>query len=403
MFLFRLLNFLAGYLKVICPAAFSREVVNRLARQEIDYWELKRGAEGELSFYILEKEFRRLQKSEGEPIAYHVSRRYGLPQWLARYHRRFGIPIGMILLLVLTKLSTQFVWEVTVSGNETLSDAAIIDSLEELGCAVGSYIPDVDFYRICHAFILENEEVSWISVNMIGTTARVEVIETDVKGNLEEEGNGTPSNLVARFDGEIVRTETASGKVTVMAGQTVTAGQLLVSGVVDIGREEEGRFHLVRARGKVYAQTTRRISVEVPLNREKITVLGEEVVEKTIKFFGKNIKLKENSSILPEGCDIIEKSRRLVLWEQLAGGIPLPIYLTTSTYELRETTTVLLTRDEALAVARQEMAELFQHEFAEADILSRAESIEESEDRVVLHWDIVSVENIAHEVPIGVS
>ena len=403
MFLFRLLNFLSGYVGVICPADGAREAVNRLARHNIDYWALKREENGDLSFFILEKEFRRLEQIEGEAIAYRVSRRFGLPQWISRYRRRVGIPIGLVLLLVLTKLSTQFVWDVTVSGNETLSDAAIIASLEELGCAVGSYIPDVDFYGICHAFILENEEISWISVNMIGTTASVEVLETDPKGSIEDEGNGTPSNLIASFDGEIVRTETASGKVTVMAGQTVAAGQLLVSGVVDIGREEEGRFHLVRARGKVYAQTARRLSVEVLLNHEKTTVLGVEVVEKSVKFFGKTIKLKENSSILPEGCDIIEKSRRLVLFERMAGGIPLPVYLTTSTYEVSETTTVLLTQEEALAIAKQEMAQLFQREFSDAEILSRAESVEESDDRVTLHWDIVSIENIAREVPIGVS
>ena len=47
------------------------------------------------------------------------------------------------------------------------------EALAQLGCGIGTYIPSVDFYGICQRFLLENERVSWISVNMVGTTAEV--------------------------------------------------------------------------------------------------------------------------------------------------------------------------------------------------------------------------------------
>ena len=403
MFLFSLLNNLAGYVELECPAALTREAVNRLAANELDYWALRRRVDGALTFSMLEKEYARLMATDGPPIAYRIVRRKGLPQFLRRYRKRIGLPIGFLLLLILTKLSTQFVWDITVSGNEVLSDTAIVESLEELGCSVGSYIPSVDFYRICHAFLLENEEIAWISVNMVGTTAQVEVIETAAKDGAEENGNGTPSNLLARFGGEIVRTETASGKVAVAPGQTVEAGQLLVSGVVDVGREEEGRFVLVPSRGKVYARTERSLTVEVPFLQTKKVLAEERTYEKIIKFFGKNIKIKENSSILPDGCDIIEENRRIVLLEELAGGVSLPIFVKTKSIRCYQDVTVSLTADEAKTVAVLEMTALFEAEFKEAEILARTETVETSSEGLRLVWQIVSIENIAEESPIGLS
>jgi len=407
MIIFRILNFLAGYRRVSCPAERTADAVNLLMREEIDYWELKREENGELTFSILEREYKHLL-SLADGLPFRSLCRYGLPQWIGRYRKRLGIPLGFLIFLLLTKLSTQYIWEVTVSGNETLTDAEVQECLEELGCGIGSYIPSVDFYNICHEFILANEDVSWISVNMVGTTARVELIEASCKGQIDNGGNGTPSNLLAACDGEVVRTETASGMLVVKAGQTVTKGQLLVSGVVDVGRNEDGRFVLVRSRAKVFAKTNRTLEVVVPYETVKKTVVGRETVKKSLKFFGKTIKLKENSSILPEGCDIIEENRRIVLFEgdKLTGGIPLPIRLITFYRETIAEERVTLTEEEALIAAGIEMATLMERELPDAEILSRTVKVEnrmtEEGDALVLTWEMTCIEDIAVESPIGV-
>jgi similar to stage IV sporulation protein len=226
MLLFDALNFLAGYRELSCSAEDAVGVMNLLHNGDFDYWDAKRIKDGDLTFCLLEKEYRRFVK-ESDEVSHHTVRRKGLPVLLSRYRRRVGLLIGLLVFVFLTSLSTRYVWEVTVSGNETLTDAEVMACLEDLGCGVGTYIPSVDFYEICHRFLLEKEEVSWISVNMVGTTARVELIESETKGNVENGGNGTPSNLIAERDGVVVRTETASGKLSVKAGDAVKKGQLL--------------------------------------------------------------------------------------------------------------------------------------------------------------------------------
>ncbi len=407
MLLIRFLNAIAGYREMVCPAACGAEVLSLLVEGKLDYWDVRREEET-LSFCLLEREYRQLRRLAGElPLTTH--RRRGLPQWLARHRRRLGVPLGFVIFLLLTHLSTQYVWDVTVSGNETLTDAEVQACLEELGCGVGSHIPSVDYYAICHQFLLANEKVAWISVNMVGTTARVELIEADSKSPLDDGGNGTPSNLLAARPGVIVRTETASGMTVVEAGQTVTEGQLLVSGVVDVGRnEEEGRFRLVRSRARVFARTERRLEVVVPYETVKRTPMGRKTLKKSLKFFGKSIKLEENSSILYEGCDIIKEDRRIVLFEgdTLTGGIPLPVSIVTESYEIYAETAVRLTEEEAMRVAVIEMSDLFSQTLPDAEILTRTVTVEERETEagraLVLAWEITCIEDIARESLIGV-
>ncbi len=407
MFIFKLLNFLAGYKNISCTSQYANETVNIIVKNELDYWGMKREPDGELRFSMLTSEYKKLTEITKNGLS--VERTKGLPQLVHRYRKRVGIPIGLVILIVILKLSTMFVWDVTVSGNESVSDAEIIECLESLGCSVGTYIPSVDFYNICHEFILENESISWISVNMIGTTASVKVIERDAKESLDDDGNGTPTNLVAARDGIIYRLETSSGKSSVKVGDPVTKGQLLVSGVLEIGNPEEGKFTLVRSRGRVFAETERVFTVTVPLKNIKKTYSERKNVYKYIKFFGKTIKVKENSSILDDECVIIEERERLILFEggKLTGGVPLPITVIKGYAEEFSEKEVTLSEDEALAMAKLEMAELFASELDSADIISRTEEFEvvQNDDgkALVLVWSVTCIENIAEEVPIGIS
>lgn len=403
--LLNLLNYLMGYRLVFCPAKDALRCLNGMKSEEIELWGLTKEEEG-ISFAILDREYRRLSKLLAEDTPTTV-KRYGLPYLLYRYRKRVGIVIGLLLTLLLTKLSTLYVWEVTVSGNETLSDAEVIEALEELGCGVGSYIPGVDFYELCHLFLLENDSVAWISVNMVGTTAEIRLIERSGKEGLQD-NNGTPSNLIARFDGVIVRTEVTSGELTVLPEETVKQGQMLVSGVLGIGQgEDPSRFLLTRSRGRVYAKVDRVFEVVVPLTSVKETVGGRVVVKKTLKFFGKSLKLQENSSILPEDCDIITERKRIVLFEDsdLIGGVPLPVTLITEYYEAVTREEVTRTEEEALAVAEEEMASLIASELGDAELLSREVTTElrdtEAGQALTLIWKIVCIQDIAEEVPLG--
>ncbi len=407
MLIMRLLNWLGGYKRVSVPAEDSGPLLNILFQNRFDYWDVKREVGGELKLSLLNGEYKKLLSIAEHPERIRAEREYGLPQLIRRYRKRVGIPVGLFLMLFLMKISTEYIWDIDVSGNDKISDGEIIAALDELGCSVGTHIPTVDFYNICHEFILENEGISWISVNMTGTTASVRVIERSEKGELDNGGNGSPSNLIAERDGIIVRTETADGKTEVKPGDVVKAGQLLVSGTLDVGRDDGGRFVLVRSRGKVFAQTLRSFTVEVPLKETQKVEVKRKTGYKYLSFFGKKIKLQENSSILPSSCDIIEQ-RRIILFEngRLTGGIALPISVINGYACEYEEITAELSLDEAISEAKQRMSRVISYELEGAEIFSKSENyyVEERDecDVLILTLYVVSVENIAKEVPIGI-
>lgn len=396
----RLIAFFTGSRRLSCPKRTFANIVPTMAKSGIKYDSVSEN-DGRVTFTVTELEYRKLVSQIDESV-FRIHIRKGLPYFLYRYRRRYGLIIGIAIFLLLAKMSSAYVWDITVDGNESISDSEVVNTLEELGFSVGSHIPDIDFYDICHQFILKNENVAWISVNMEGTSARVKLIERDAKG--DDSDNGTPSNIVASSDGIIVRTETVEGEVCVKAGDPVTEGQLLISGVVEIGQGiDTGKFMLTRAKGSVYALTKRCFSVSVPLSGVKNTVKDRVLAKKTLIFFGKSIKLEENSSILGEECDIIKESKRVVLFEKLNEGwhIPLPVTLVTEYALLTDEIEYSYTEEEALKIAEKEMSLLYASTMNGAELISK--TVESMLEGGVLRltWEVECIIDIGKETPIG--
>ena len=169
-----LLAFFTGKRRLSCPKRTFANIVTVMARHGIKYADTKEN-DGRVSFSVTELEYKSLTRLIDASV-FRQHKRTGLPYFLYRYRHRYGLIVGVLIFLILTKMSTGYVWDITVDGNESISDSEVINTLDELGFSVGSHIPDIDFYDICHQFVLENENVAWISVNMEGTSARVKLI-----------------------------------------------------------------------------------------------------------------------------------------------------------------------------------------------------------------------------------
>ena len=101
----------------------------------------------------------------------------GLPRLLRRGLRRPGLLIGGILGLALYLWAGNRFWDIRVSGNEALSDAAVKESLAQAGLAVGSTIRGFEADVLENQVLLLDDRLAWLSVNRKGTVAYVEVRE----------------------------------------------------------------------------------------------------------------------------------------------------------------------------------------------------------------------------------
>lgn len=310
----------------------------------------------------------------------------GILPIMKKYRRRLGFAAGAAMLAAALIFSSRFVWDVRITGNERVPTEAIEASLEGYGLRLGAYKPSLDAGEICRKMTVGDGGISWISINMRGTVAEVEVRETT---EAELETAAEPSNLVAAHDGLIVSVVSYGGKSEVRAGQTVKKGDILVSGVID---SEALGYRLVRARGEVMASVTKRFSASVPLESTEKTATGNIKTSKSVKIFSKTAELFKKTNISFEKYDTIEKTERLELF-----GVRLPVSVTTVTYVELYDSPITLTEDEARVIAAENADKLMREGTAGDRITSVYENVTFDGGACTVELVVECVTNIAEE------
>ena len=154
--------------------------------------------------------------------------------------------------------------------------------------------------------------------------------------------SGELSNVVAARDGLVERVEALDGQALVMAGSTVTKGQLLISGVAD---SRSGGVRFMSGRGRVYARTWYELSVQVPLCVEEKYQTARSVKRAALDLGKQRINLYGRGSMLGAGCDKIVTYRPLTL----PFGLRLPVTLAVEQVTRWDTRTVERTAAQAKA------------------------------------------------------
>ncbi|MBQ8551266.1 MAG: sporulation protein YqfD [Clostridia bacterium] len=328
-------------------------------------------------------------------IKYETLRDHGFRYLIRRYRRRIGIPIGAVLFAFILWFSEQFIWTVDVVGNANISAPEIIERLEALGCGVGTYIPGVDFDELHNRFLLKYNDVSWISVNVRGTAATVEVREMELPDTVIDEN--TPYNLVASEDGVIEYMEILRGKPVARVDELVRKGELLASGI------EEGKhsLSLVHARGKVLAKVKRSVRIEVPLETTRREATGAEYTEKYLNIFGISLKFFANTGNMASEYDKIEyemltRSNNLRFFD----AVELPIAVDEAVFVEYAQIPITYTEEEARTEAYRRLREECAAITEGCELVSREISAGLSGGVYTIDCELTVISDIAEELPI---
>ena len=335
---------------------------------------------------------------EARGISVTLSPLRGLGGVLWRYRRRYGFFLGAALMVALTFVSRDFIWDVEVVGNERVPDAEIVAGLDALGVRPGAYIPDIDFALVANDFLLASDDVAWISVNMRSSLAVVEVLEREKPqpGRFADRPRYGAANLIAAEDGEIVLPSVVSGKCLVSPGDVVQKGELLATGEITL-RNDSVVYEY--AAGEVTAKVFREIRIAVPLEGTRKVYTGEETERKIVKIFGKSKNLFSNGGNCYEEYDTIISEQKVSVF----GSVTLPITVRTETLREYRVEPYTRTEDEARLLAESERREALERLLAEGEIAS----LERTDDfdgemytiteRVYLITDIAEVSEIKEE------
>lgn len=383
--------FFIGWCKISFERANAEAIINACMKHGIFYRNLIFSEDGKYvqfncTYYSTQKLVNICRTNE---IAINIAEMHGIPHILKKYKKRYGLFVGTVVMLTIVWLSRRYIWDIRVIGNNNVDDNSVIECLESQGLYIGSCINKLDIDTIENKVLIESAGISWIAINMKGNVAYVEIRE---KLEFHEDSNNTPANIVAKYDGQIEVIEANTGEARVITGQHVNKGELLISGIYDslpLG------YRYVRATGKVWAKTVHTLNIEIPFSYCEKVYIDEQVVENSIIFFSKRIKLFENTGFLGTTYDTIYKKSNL----SLPGGIDLPITSQKTVHMYYEYQDKIRTIDEAARLAFEELDILIADIAGEdAEILRKNITYDTEGDLFKLKCTLVLKQNIAETI-----
>ena len=207
---------------------------------------------------------------------------------------------------VLLALSSLFIWDFEVKGNERLSKGEILRALSDCGVSEGCFWPAADAERVRGEMLLRCGDLAWMTLNVRGSRATVLVLEREEKPELYDED--AAADLVAARAGVVRELNVKNGRTLVGRGALVEAGQTLVSGTMD---SPTGQTRSVRAEGKVTAETWPERGIYLsPGTRRKERKSGLRLIV-GIRWGKNRIDLVTNSRKELDECDKIVKEYTL--------------------------------------------------------------------------------------------
>ena len=316
----KVLNYLRGQVTVEVESAAPERVLNLCAAHGIPFWELEWLSEIRLRAVTARSQLPRLREVlTRTDAALTVVRTEGAPEVWRQYRRRYVLLAAALLLAAVLALGSTHIWAFQVTGNDTVPTETILRTLEKHGVALGAR-SRIDQEALRNQVLLELPDVVWLTVNMRGCTAHVQVVERQRPPHLYADGE--IANVVAARDGFIVSATVTRGNSLCRVGQSVKAGQVLISGVVD---SDQRGYRLLRGMGQVWARTWYELSVSVPLTvQEKgqetgaVTRMAVDIGRNRIKIYGKG-------SMTDPDCDKMTVYRTA----RLPFGLTLPVTLVT--------------------------------------------------------------------------
>ena len=394
-----IINFLRGSVLFTVTGAFPERFLNLCAQAGVGFWDLEWLDPHTLRLRVSRRDARRVGPLAEKVLCEARARRHlGFPYFLAGFRKRYALLLGLALSLAAVCLLSRFVLTIEVSGNKTVSTAAILTELSRQGVRVGAYGPGLDVRRISQESLLRLDGLAWMSINLHGTRAEVLVREKLPEPEVRDES--TPANVVAQADGVILDLEVLDGQAAFQEGEAVLRGEVVISGTMDLREPEysavDAGQRLVHARGNVWARTYRTLTAQIPLEAQVKRYTGEKEIQWSLLALGRTVNFFGKGGVFSEGYDKIVETHPLTL----PGGRVMPLALRRTEYRAYVTEPAALNAGAARSMLEERLLERLDALIGEdGEVLDTVFTVREEDGMLAVTLRAECREQIGREVP----
>lgn len=384
MLLLRFLRFIFGYVGFTARGGFPERFINLCRHNKIILWELK-SRNGVISACVDREGYKKIRPvARKSGMRVRISRKYGLPFFLARHSRRVGVLIGACLCLAVLLILSTRIWSIDVTGNVRVPAETVLGVFEELGVRRGVAGSRIDITATEIEALRRLPELSWLNINISGSAALIEVRETVKSPELAEDG--APTDIVAARDGQIVILRPFNGTQEQKIGNPVLKGDLLISG---IEQNKDLTVSFCKASGYVVARTSREVTAaqSAKITAKKAVSQSKSYVLDFLFFSIPLGRQLENS--------YSEKS------EIYINGVTLPVGLTERTQTVYEETEITLTQTQTRLLAHLRFYKKSSEDFRFLQV-ENAEITATKKNGFTVIGKFTCLENIGEEKPMQI-
>ena len=197
-----LINLFRGWLDVRISGRWPERFLNICSQHGIEFWDLKAPEAGVLIVRVRVGQYRLMRKLSADALCEaKVEAEQGVPFLVWRLRKRYMLVGVAFLFLLIVFLGSRHIWQITITGNERISETEILAALDYAGIRPGVSVSKIDIGSAEDKVLLRLDDLLWVALNITGSAIEAEVHER-ISG-AENRRTKTACNVVAKRAGII--------------------------------------------------------------------------------------------------------------------------------------------------------------------------------------------------------
>jgi len=285
MLIFKLCNFIKGYVVINLKTADYEKTLNLLRRKNIRIWDIEKSDEG-IKFKILYEDYKKYTEIVNNQN-YELINKKGVSLKYKDLKLRKGFIAGIIILIFCFFIFSSLVFNIEVVGADNNLSNQIINILNENNISMPQVSSTLNDKNIETILLKNLDNLKFVEAYIEGSKLIIFVKEKENE-NIELKNN-EPSSIVSTKNAIVNKIITKNGQTVVREGDVVYEGQTLVMGIVKKRNSEE--FMMVPSDGTIYGKTYYKFELKEEKARNVLISTNKNKKSYFIKINDKNLKI----------------------------------------------------------------------------------------------------------------